>query len=131
MSRNVARGGVGGWRESGAPTRGGPTLGRIIVQKFGGSSVANAAKMKACAARAEQAVKRGDRVVVVVSAMGDATDDLIALAATVTDKADKREMDQLLATGEQVSIALMTMTLKGMGAAGRLSDRAAVRHAYR
>jgi aspartate kinase len=104
---------VGTWRESAARGRSGE--GRVIVQKFGGSSVANAAKMKACAARAEQAVKRGDRVVVVVSAMGDATDDLIALAATVTDKADKREMDQLLATGEQVSIALMTMTLKGMG----------------
>jgi aspartate kinase len=89
--------------------------GRIIVQKFGGSSVANAEKMRKCAARAEAAVKRGDRVAIVVSAMGDTTDDLLALAATVSDKPDKREMDQLLATGEQVSISLMSMCLKSMG----------------
>ena len=88
---------------------------RVIVQKFGGSSVASAEKMRTCAARAEAAVKRGDRVAIVVSAMGDTTDDLLALAATVTDKPDKREMDQLLATGEQVSIALMSMCLKSMG----------------
>ncbi len=92
-----------------------PPRPRTIVQKFGGSSVASAEKMRKCAARAEAAVKRGERVAIVVSAMGDTTDDLLALAATVTDKPDKREMDQLLATGEQVSIALMSMCLKSMG----------------
>jgi aspartate kinase len=85
------------------------------VQKFGGSSVASAEKMRRCAERAQAAVKRGDRVAIVVSAMGDTTDDLLALAATVTSAPDKREMDQLLATGEQVSISLMSMTLKAMG----------------
>lgn len=71
--------------------------------------------MRKCAERAQAAVKRGDRVAIVVSAMGDTTDDLLALAATVTNTPDKREMDQLLATGEQVSISLMSMTLKAMG----------------
>ncbi len=107
-------GGGSGWRETGSRPQGGGA-GRVIVQKFGGSSVANAEKMRKCAERAEQAVKRGDRVAIVVSAMGDSTDDLIALANTVTGTPDKREMDQLMATGEQVSIALMSMTLKAMG----------------
>lgn len=89
--------------------------GRLIVQKFGGSSVADAAKMRNSAAKIAAARERGDDVVVVVSAMGDATDDLIELAATVTDTPDKREMDQLMATGEQVSIALMSMTLQKLG----------------
>ncbi len=107
-------GGGSGWRETGPHPHGGGA-GRVIVQKFGGSSVANAEKMRKCAERAEAAVKRGDRVAIVVSAMGDTTDDLIALANTVTGTPDKREMDQLMATGEQVSIALMSMTLKAMG----------------
>jgi aspartate kinase len=116
VSRISSRGGAGvRVAVDGASAGSGRKTPRTIVQKFGGSSVANAAKMRACAARAERAVRRGERVVVVVSAMGDATDDLIALAATVTDAPDKREMDQLLATGEQVSIALMTMTLRAMG----------------
>ena len=119
VNRNtVGNGGNGGggfgWRETGARSHGGGS-GRVIVQKFGGSSVANAEKMRKCAERAELAVKRGDRVAIVVSAMGDSTDDLIALASTVTGTPDKREMDQLMATGEQVSIALMSMTLKAMG----------------
>jgi aspartate kinase len=113
----VGSGGGTAWRGTASEGRqgGGFGGGRIIVQKFGGSSVANAEKMRKCAARAEAAVKRGDRVAIVVSAMGDTTDDLLALAATVTDKPDKREMDQLLATGEQVSIAMMSMCLKSMG----------------
>ncbi|MCW5766119.1 MAG: aspartate kinase [Phycisphaeraceae bacterium] len=89
---------------------------RIVVQKFGGSSVADAAKLRRCAEHVAAAVRRGLRPVVVVSAMGDGTDDLIELARTVDPStADRREMDQLLATGEQVSIALMAMTLKSMG----------------
>jgi aspartate kinase len=122
VSRQTARG-AAAWGTAGAgaaawrgPSPDQPKLGaRVIVQKFGGSSVASAEKMRICAARAEAAIKRGDRVAIVVSAMGDTTDDLLALAATITEKPDKREMDQLLATGEQVSIALMSMCLKSMG----------------
>ncbi len=93
----------------------------IIVQKFGGSSVADAARMRHCASRAIDARRRGHQVAVVVSARGDTTDDLIALAAELGESVargteqNKREMDQLLATGEQVSIALMAMVLKGLG----------------
>lgn len=93
----------------------------VIVQKFGGSSVADAAKMRHCAARALEARRRGHRVAVVVSARGDTTDDLIALAEELGESVsrgteqNRREMDQLLATGEQISIALMAMVLEGMG----------------
>lgn len=87
----------------------------LIVQKFGGSSVATPERMRACAERIIEARRRGDQVVVVVSAMGDTTDDLIELANKCHSNPPKREMDQLLATGEQVSIALMAMTLESMG----------------
>ncbi|MDB5171733.1 MAG: aspartate kinase, partial [Phycisphaerales bacterium] len=83
----------------------------LIVQKFGGTSVADAAKIHRAARRAIAAKEKGNQVVVVVSAMGDATDDLIALAKQVCADPPKREMDQLLATGEQVTIALMAMAL--------------------
>jgi aspartate kinase len=86
-----------------------------IVQKFGGSSVGNGDKIRACAARAAAAARAGSRVAVVVSAMGDTTDELIKLAAGVSDAPDRREMDQLLATGEQVSASLMAMALQAMG----------------
>lgn len=87
----------------------------VIVQKFGGSSVADAAKLRHCASRVAECRRQGHDVAVVVSARGDTTDDLLALAAEVSDTPDKREMDQLLATGEQISISLMSMTLKSMG----------------
>ncbi len=93
----------------------------LIVQKFGGSSVATAEKIHRAAARAIAAKQRGDRVVVVVSAMGDTTDDLIALAREVCSfggasiAAPKREMDQLLVTGEQVTIAVMAMAMCAQG----------------
>ncbi|MDX2115366.1 MAG: aspartate kinase [Planctomycetota bacterium] len=87
----------------------------IIVQKFGGSSVADAAKLRRCAERVIAERRAGASVVVVVSAMGKSTDALIALAHEVTDAPSKRELDMLLATGEQVSIALMAMTLESMG----------------
>ncbi len=86
-----------------------------VVQKFGGSSVADATRIKHCASRVAEAVRAGKRVAVVVSAMGDTTDHLIDLAAQLSQKPDRREMDQLLATGEQVSIALMAIALQGMG----------------
>lgn len=87
----------------------------LIVQKFGGSSVADAAKIRACAERAAEERRRGNDVIVVVSAMGKTTDNLIALAREAHPNPPKRELDMLLATGEQVTIALMAMTLEAMG----------------
>jgi aspartate kinase len=87
----------------------------LIVQKFGGSSVANAQKIHHAAKRAIAAKEKGNQVCVVVSAMGDATDDLVALAKGVCENPPKREMDQLLATGEQVTIALMAMAIHAQG----------------
>lgn len=87
----------------------------LIVQKFGGTSVANPDRIKAAATRIIGAKKAGNQVVVVVSAMGDATDDLIELAKQISDNPPKREMDQLLATGEQVTIALMAMAIHAQG----------------
>ncbi len=83
--------------------------------KFGGSSVANAEKVKHVAGRIIQKKKEGHRVVVVVSAPGDMTDDLIALAAGITKSPPPREMDMLLSTGEQASIALVCMALHAKG----------------
>jgi len=87
----------------------------LIVQKFGGTSVADAERIHRAARRAIATKERGNQVVVVVSAMGDATDDLIQLAKRVCDNPPKREMDQLLATGEQVTIALMAMAIHSQG----------------
>ncbi|MFN4243118.1 MAG: aspartate kinase [Tepidisphaerales bacterium] len=87
----------------------------LIVQKFGGSSVADAAKIHAAARRVIAAKEAGHQVVVVVSAMGDTTDHLIELARQVCPNPPKRELDQLLATGEQVTIALMAMAIHAQG----------------
>jgi aspartate kinase len=87
----------------------------LIVQKFGGSSVANAERIHRAAGRAVAARRAGQRVVVVVSAMGDETDRLIELAHQITPNPSRRELDQLLATGEQVSIALMAMAIHRAG----------------
>jgi len=87
----------------------------VVVQKYGGSSLADALKIKNVARRIIKAKEKGDRVVAVVSAMGDTTDELIKLAHQVTDQPDKREMDSLLSTGELVSCALLAMALKSMG----------------
>ena len=86
----------------------------IVVQKYGGSSVASAEKIAAVAKRvAERAADA--QTVVVISAMGDATDELIGLAKQLCDIPDDRELDKLLATGEQVSSALLTMALHNLG----------------
>src|SRR5579872_6016716 len=85
---------------------------KIVVMKFGGSSVANANKVKHVAERVIAKQKQGFHPVVVVSAPGDMTDDLLDLAAKITDEPDERELDMLLATGEQASIALLSMALK-------------------
>lgn len=89
----------------------------IIVQKFGGSSVADAERIKRVAKRVVETKKLGHKVVAVVSAMGDNTDHLISLARQVSDAPPEREMDMLLATGEQVSIALLAMAIQSMGEA--------------
>jgi aspartate kinase len=88
----------------------------VVVMKFGGTSVADAEKIRAAARRAIRAQKAGNQVVMVVSAMGKTTDHLVDLADQITKDPPKREMDQLLATGEQVTIALMAMALEELGA---------------
>src|SRR6476619_371200 len=87
----------------------------IVVQKFGGSSVANAERIMRAARRAVRAKQAGNQVVVVVSARGDTTDDLIQLASEISENPPAREMDMLLATGEQISIALMAMAIQELG----------------
>ena len=87
----------------------------LIVQKYGGSSVADADKIRNVARRVVAAKAAGNRVVVVVSAMGDTTDDLIDLAKQMTDQPSPREMDLLLSTGETISVTLMSMALHGLG----------------
>jgi aspartate kinase len=87
----------------------------LIVQKFGGTSVADSDKILAAARRAIQAHQRGDQVLVVVSARGHTTDELIALAKEITETPPAREMDMLLSTGEQVSVALMAMAIESLG----------------
>ncbi len=87
----------------------------IVVQKYGGSSVANPERIKHIAKRIECALKIYPKLVVVVSAMGDTTDELIHLANAVSQKPPAREMDMLMSTGEQVSIALLSMALDDIG----------------
>jgi aspartate kinase len=87
----------------------------LIVQKYGGSSVADAEKIKGVARRVVETAKAGHGVVVVVSAMGKTTDGLIRLAHEITPAPNERELDTLLATGEQVSIALLAMAIEALG----------------
>ncbi|MEQ1830601.1 MAG: aspartate kinase [Pirellula sp.] len=87
----------------------------LIVQKFGGTSVATPEKIQAAARKAIRAQQEGNQVVVVVSAMGHNTDHLIDLAKQVSDEPPAREMDMLLSTGEQVSVALMAMAIHRFG----------------
>ena len=87
----------------------------LIVQKFGGSSVANAERVMNVAKIVTDTYKAGNEVVVVVSAQGDTTDDLIAKAQEINPKAKNREIDQLLAAGEQISISLLAMAIESLG----------------
>ena len=87
----------------------------LIVQKFGGSSVADADKIRNVARIITETYRKGHQVVVVLSAQGDTTDDLIEKAKEINPAASKREMDMLLATGEQISISLMAMAIERMG----------------
>ena len=88
---------------------------QLIVQKFGGTSVADAARMKAAAKRAVDAHSAGNRVIVVVSARGKMTDELLELAYEINDNPSTRELDSLLSTGEQMSSALMAMAIHSLG----------------
>ncbi len=87
----------------------------LIVQKFGGSSVANAERILRVAEIITNTYKKGNQVVVVLSAQGDTTDELLEKAAEINPNGSKREMDMLLSTGEQVSIALMAMAIEKLG----------------
>jgi aspartate kinase len=91
----------------------------LIVQKYGGSSVADAESIKRVAKRIVATRKAGNAVVVAVSAMGDTTDELIDLAHEVTPFPDGRELDMLLTTGERISMALLAMAIKSMGVDAR------------
>ncbi|NJR47067.1 MAG: aspartate kinase [Hyellaceae cyanobacterium CSU_1_1] len=87
----------------------------LVVQKYGGTSVGSVERIQAVAKRISQAVQSGDSLVVVVSAMGKTTDTLVRLANEISNNPSSREMDMLLSTGEQVTIALLSMALQELG----------------
>ncbi len=91
----------------------------LIVQKFGGSSVADVEAMRRVARRVVDTRNAGHRVVVVVSAMGDTTDSLIDMAAQITPTPPEREMDILLSAGERISMALLAMAICELGVPAR------------
>src|SRR3989338_3611482 len=88
---------------------------KLIVQKFGGSSVANPERIKRVAQRVVETKRAGADVVVVVSALGDTTDELLELASQISQNPAERELDMLMATGEQVSVALLAMAIHELG----------------
>jgi aspartate kinase len=90
-------------------------MSKLIVQKFGGSSVANVERIQNVARRVVSYKKKGYGLVVVVSALGDTTDELIELANQITNDPSEREMDMLLSTGEQISVALLAMAIHKLG----------------
>ncbi|MGL5749248.1 MAG: aspartate kinase [Paraclostridium sp.] len=87
----------------------------IVVQKYGGSSVSNTDKIKGIANHLIKRKEQGDNLVVVVSAMGDTTDEYISLAKEITDSPNKRELDVLMSTGEMISASLLSMALNSLG----------------
>lgn len=87
----------------------------VVVQKYGGSSVGNIEKIKMVAETVVKRKRAGDELVIVVSAMGDTTDELIGMANQITDNPDKREMDALLSTGEMISCALLAIAIQSLG----------------
>src|SRR6187401_91907 len=87
----------------------------IIVQKYGGSSVADVEKLRYVADRVMRTRQQGHEVVVVVSAMGDTTDELLAMAKKVSPNPDRRELDMLLSAGERISMALLSMAIRELG----------------
>src|SRR3954471_4414851 len=91
------------------------TLAETVVMKFGGTSVADAERIKRAAERIAARAEHGNRVVAVLSARGKTTDELIRMANEVSDRPDPREMDMLLSTGERISCALPAMVLNDRG----------------
>lgn len=87
----------------------------IVVQKFGGTSVADIEKIRNVARRVSKTREQGNHVVVVISALGDTTDRLVRLAREITSRPREREMDMLLSTGEQISVALLSMAMHQLG----------------
>src|SRR5690606_22301482 len=100
-----------------SPTQGATVA--LIVQKYGGSSVADAESIKRVAKRIVETRKAGNDVVVVVSAMGDTTDELVDLASQVAPMPSGRELDMLLTAGERISMSLLAMAIKAMGVDAR------------
>ena len=94
-------------------------MSKLIVKKFGGTSVANPERIEAVADIVEQTINEGNRVTIVLSAMGNNTDELISLAKEINPEPDLREYDALLSTGEQVSVALFAMALLKRGIQGK------------
>ena len=94
-------------------------MGKLIVKKFGGTSVADAERIEAVADNIESEILAGNKVTVVLSAMGDSTDDLIKLAKEINPAPDLREYDALVSTGEQISVALLAMALLKRGIKGK------------
>ena len=94
-------------------------MGKLIVKKFGGSSVADVERIEAVADNVEAEIKRGNKVTVVLSAMGKSTDELIQLAKSINTEPDLREYDALVSTGEQISVALLAMALLKRGIKGK------------
>lgn len=99
----------------------------LIVQKYGGTSVGSLALIRSVAAQIARIRRRGDSVAVVVSAMGDSTDRLVDMARELVPEPDPRELDALLATGEQVSVALLAMALRAQGILAKSYSGAQVR----
>ena len=87
----------------------------LIVQKFGGTSVADTERLRNVARIITETYKAGNQVVAVLSAQGDTTDDLIQKAEEINPKASAREMDMLLSTGEQISVSLCAMAIEALG----------------
>jgi aspartate kinase len=87
----------------------------VIVQKYGGSSVADLSKLRVVAERVMRTARQGHQVVVVVSAMGDTTDELLAMAKQVSPSPERRELDMLLSAGERISMALLSMAIRELG----------------
>ena len=90
-------------------------MSKVVVQKYGGSSVSSTEKIKLIANKLIERKKKDPKIVVVVSAMGDTTDDFISLAKDITKSPDKRELDVLMSTGEMISASLLSMSLNSLG----------------
>lgn len=99
--------------------RPGPLVPGLVVHKYGGTSVGDLERIRKVAARVQRAVQHGHKVAVTVSAMGRTTDQLVATARELHDRPDRRELDMLMATGEQVSIALLSLALQDHGVRAR------------